>query len=313
MQSLIVKSKLLSREIFEIKKCLKDENLHIHSIFNHSLNIISNDDNLIINIQEGIELLTPFSIGIESSISRLTSQIDLTPGANVKFCEQISIIGKKGKLTLLYEKAPSWEPGLKPRDYIPDDNHLLNQLNLMKRTIMEFHQEEGFKPIAMLINEKGISIPKGIELNSLCKMAYEPIRKLYVSLKTFDSNKFINSFNELTGLGIGLTPSGDDFLSGVIGPLLLASPRHAMFIYNHADNIMKMAEKNTSRLSREFIKYSLERKFSIPLSRLYSGLFDRNISPETIYPDIKKVVCIGETSGVDTIAGIMTGLSILIH
>lgn len=104
----------------------------------------------------------------------------------------------------------------------------------------------------------------------------------------------INSkgLKSLVGLGLGLTPSGDDFLAGLLA-LQFATGR--IFLKEDLDL------KSTNYISGEFLSYAQEGIFSEDIKRL----FTEDVS------FAKEILKSGHSSGADTLFGIYYGLQIL--
>ncbi|MEG0369610.1 MAG: DUF2877 domain-containing protein [Lachnospiraceae bacterium] len=115
---------------------------------------------------------------------------------------------------------------------------------------------------------------------------------------------YINAANELVhliGLGIGLTPSGDDFLCGVLAGLLLSDQ------FTHPFSIIlkeKIREnfQNTNDISGAFLTCALSSHFSKSVKDLPSASCSKEI--------LISFEQIGHSSGMDTLCGIFYGLSL---
>lgn len=105
----------------------------------------------------------------------------------------------------------------------------------------------------------------------------------------------------LIGLGIGLTPSGDDFLCGVLAGLILRGEENHPFARSLCREITTR-RFDTNDISRAFLDCSLEHHFSLAVN----GLADLP-SAERI---LKVFSAIGHSSGIDTLCGVAYGLSL---
>ncbi len=103
----------------------------------------------------------------------------------------------------------------------------------------------------------------------------------------------------LLGLGCGLTPSGDDFLCGVLAGILFSGNTDHPF----AKMVKKSVEArlaDTIDISAAFLSCALKGQFSLPVVSLY-GL----PSSDEILTAFSAV---GHSSGIDTLCGILWGL-----
>ena len=105
----------------------------------------------------------------------------------------------------------------------------------------------------------------------------------------------------LLGLGIGLTPSGDDFLCGVLAGLTLGgNPRHP---FSHAlQNILTGRLSDTNDISRAFLACALQSQYSHAVISLPQAA-----SPKELLAGFE---AIGHSSGVDTLCGIYYAISL---
>ena len=104
-----------------------------------------------------------------------------------------------------------------------------------------------------------------------------------------------SSLVRLVGLGLGLTPGGDDFLCGVLAGLILCGRRQHPFALLLADEIAAHLN-DTNKISAAFLACSLENQFSQAVNELrlcHSAA------------KILRIFCeIGHSSGTDTLCGI---------
>lgn len=100
----------------------------------------------------------------------------------------------------------------------------------------------------------------------------------------------------LLGLGCGLTPSGDDFLCGVLAGFLFSGNTEHPFAKRLRDIVAdKLAD--TIDISAAFLSCALKNQFSLPVVRLY-----RLPPPEEILASFGAV---GHSSGIDTLCGLL--------
>ena len=113
---------------------------------------------------------------------------------------------------------------------------------------------------------------------------------IYDEQKILDLHKFI-------GVGVGLTPSFDDFLCGFLSA-------GYFFDVLKIDNLIKLVEKNldkTNEISRFFIKLAIDKKFSKAIIDFYTYILDENIDFSKIRDQFYNI---GSSSGLDSLFGI---------
>lgn len=118
-----------------------------------------------------------------------------------------------------------------------------------------------------------------------------------------DSAKMADTLCRLIGLGIGLTPSGDDFLCGFLAGLRMSSSVSSQILTVKSDNFRQILEKKicshlnrTNEISAAFLHCAALGQFSIPIHLLLSS----EITAEQIYQAFSGI---GHSSGISTLCG----------
>ncbi|MCD7993626.1 MAG: DUF2877 domain-containing protein, partial [Clostridia bacterium] len=101
--------------------------------------------------------------------------------------------------------------------------------------------------------------------------------------------------------GIGLTPSGDDFLCGVLAGLILRGKENHPFALSLRREITSR-RFDTNDISRAFLDCSVQCHFSPAVNSLADLPSSEGI--------LKVFSAIGHSSGIDTLCGVAYGLSI---
>ncbi|MGQ0287015.1 DUF2877 domain-containing protein [Pasteurellaceae bacterium 22721_9_1] len=113
-----------------------------------------------------------------------------------------------------------------------------------------------------------------------------------------NEREFAHYLAKLIGVGIGLTPSGDDFLSGVLALLhKIGLKQTALFAELQLAIQQNLAR--TNEISAAFLTCALENHFSQPVIHF----FEQN-SPQNSTALFQEFDQIGHSSGMDTICGI---------
>jgi hypothetical protein len=126
------------------------------------------------------------------------------------------------------------------------------------------------------------------------------VRTLLHGLKTDNLAACRESTRSLAGLGVGLTPAGDDFLLGVIYSLWLAHARRKTAqTQKIIETIAAEAAPRTTTLSAAWLTAAARGEAGRPWHTLITALRDgKNISPA-----IDHILATGHTSGADALAG----------
>ncbi|MFI5664640.1 DUF2877 domain-containing protein [Streptomyces sp. NPDC051684] len=120
------------------------------------------------------------------------------------------------------------------------------------------------------------------------------------------------AITQLLGLGPGLTPSGDDFLTGLA--LLAAQPGGQLPGYvTAAREVVERLPDRTTRLSRTTLREALRGRARQSLLDALRRLLDpaepgaAELS-RRLRPPVDRVLAIGHTSGADLLSGLLAGL-----
>ncbi|MCK6583347.1 MAG: DUF2877 domain-containing protein [Anaerolineales bacterium] len=118
--------------------------------------------------------------------------------------------------------------------------------------------------------------------------------------------------DKLIGLGTGLTPSGDDFLGG-----MLFAVHHLQAAYPDFDFTAYKLQIETYRSRTPFISFTLLKDHASghaiePLHRIVNDILSGG-SFESISPFVSQLTRIGHSTGWDLLTGLLTGLLITYH
>ena len=125
------------------------------------------------------------------------------------------------------------------------------------------------------------------------------LSQLHYSWTSGELEGTLEAINRITGLGSGLTPSGDDFLTGFLG---------ASYCFAHDDKFRETVfSKMASPLGRTslpaffMLKASLAGHYPEPLSDLLSSIGAGRI--RAVKSAVDRLGALGATSGHDMLAG----------
>ena len=115
----------------------------------------------------------------------------------------------------------------------------------------------------------------------------------------------INVAQKLAGLGIGLTPSGDDFIMGAVLATWIIHPADVAEVL--ALEITEVAAPLTTSLSGAWLRSAGRGEAGI----LWHQFFDALISADqtSIQESMDKILSVGETSGADALSGFVSSFA----
>jgi len=115
----------------------------------------------------------------------------------------------------------------------------------------------------------------------------------------------INATQKLAGLGIGLTPSGDDFIMGAILAAWIIHPADVAEVL--AVEVTEVAAPLTTSLSGAWLRSAGRGEAGI----LWHQFFEALISADqtSIQESMDKILSVGETSGADALSGFVSSFA----
>lgn len=122
-------------------------------------------------------------------------------------------------------------------------------------------------------------------------------------VKSTDREKLLTHLKYFIGRGSGLTPSGDDFLVGLLACHSLYPTVSNEFLEELANLVNE--KKYTTDISNEFLSYALKQEFSSVIVHLMNGLLKED---SIIKENVERLLQVGHSSGADTLLGIIVGL-----
>lgn len=143
-------------------------------------------------------------------------------------------------------------------------------------------------------------------------------KHIYHSMNLYNNGMLESSAIELCrllGLGIGLTPSGDDFLCGVLAGLRLTKNDNTQFAKKLNQEISTHLD-DTLDISAAFLFCALKNNFSFAINSLTNHPIIKNnpnktfnsTTPNSIFKSFSEI---GHSSGFDTLCGILYSLMLV--
>ncbi|MDQ3005215.1 MAG: DUF2877 domain-containing protein [Chloroflexota bacterium] len=200
-----------------------------------------------------------------------------------------------GDLTIHTHYARLWSPR-------PDWEILHAKRNDISKSLLTNYQKPGVdtgfgkiaQPYLTSIADPQLAIPNSQSTHSLAS-----------ALANADLPAALNATQKLAGLGIGLTPSGDDFIMGAILAAWIIHPVDVVGII--AAEVTEAAAAVTTSLSGALLRSAGRGDAGI----LWHQFFDALLFAEQadIQESMDKILSIGETSGADALLGFLSLLA----
>jgi hypothetical protein len=259
------------------------------------LHIFDRACNLINERREVLSIVTP---QIGNGPFNLVLENDFCFSEHINLQSQISISSDQlhlGNLTIRTTDVNLWNPG-------PD----WARLHAKKDTILKqlvSQQMQGFSSQHNFSDHKEIASSQPTLLATTSAQLpltnYQAISNLSSAIASANLPSSLSATQNLAGLGIGLTPAGDDFIMGaiyaawIIHPLEIASAL--------AQEIANTAAPLTTSLSAAWLRSAGKGEAGIVWHEFLNALVAGNTS--AIQLQMTKLLSIGHTSGADALAG----------
>ena len=269
----------------------------VSALFNSSFYVQSSQGFICI----GNQSLTPAPLNVMTSAPDSTDWSASGLRLNDPTWYSNGILKVGSRFTFSVTGADLWRPDPLPAEW--NIEQLQQNLTSFRRAAQQQHIPDGLAPA---ININTVSVSE----NQVCKAAEQPIEELQTWLRqAFSNSGEATVFNPdiikpLIGLGPGLTPSGDDFIAGVMITL------HALDCSHICEplwySVRRCAPPLTNPISFAHLECAAEGQASSALHQALHALFGGH--PEDIQNCLSGINDIGHTSGWDCMAGIVITL-----
>jgi len=277
----------------------------VHSVFKSVLNILIPDKHLVSVVREDV------GNGPINIVTNLRPDVSIT-ATGVRINQEISkihdliIIGDH-VLTISTKHASVYKPQKKFQDKTLPVEKIRDNLMKVRNVTRAIGNFEGLGQLIEYLGKEGADFDNK-KLNLLARKALPSILALLQATRAGSLQQVRGSAKKLVGLGLGLTPSADDMLSGLMASLLLTTlnlngnPDLARKINNE---IASCAPGRTSLLSEEYLMQAASGNANESLMVLIEKILTGK--PEEVESATRHVLTIGETSGTDMVLGILLG------
>jgi len=278
----------------------------IHSIFRNSLNLVISNNLVTISSKKGFE--DWYSLNIDSAYL-FNENFDYTEiNKEILIFKKSIILFPNNKIQINFGDC---ELIYSPKfvDLFYSKKQLLEKLTYIlkyrKHNLLSF--QKGFNSLYDLILDFNLDKKNPNEDNHYI---FTKIKNLLYGLQCEDEYLIEENIEKIIGYGIGLTPSGDDFLYGLVSFFWLTSKYFNLYIeeFNILKGCILNFRKNTNFISWTLLSRALEGKFSIIVHNLLQYIFMKNSSVNNLDILLFRMLKLGYSSGVDTLLGISFGI-----
>lgn len=270
---------------------------YVHSVFKNSLNGRFGDR--LVHIGDANNGLVPFGIGLaESDIRELLRAVRTNMTAYWQKDDRSLIFGRADEVISL-DEVKMLDPFFSR--YTVEPIILKRNMRTVITKLMEEGWQCGFEEKFGDCMEAIFSFSPWMQTHPVLQQI-DNLKHDLVGSQNMDKETL---FDFWIGRGKGLTPSGDDFLVGVVGMLTATATLPEAFKTGLSEYIRKKGEKRTTQVSLEYFRYTLQQKFSSHVKNACLALLKEE---ETAVDNAAtELIKIGHTSGADTLLGILLG------
>lgn len=285
----------------------------IHSVFKSTINILS-DDGRFIPVVISEKPMSPNSIRLGKGFN--------FDDLNISIGEVVLL--KEGSITneniqIIYRDAQLWDDRIKLVTTIDSYDNIIKKLGKVKIFILNKGNKNGIFKLLKYISKDFRELNNKEESNQqeTNDKAELFIKERFISFiedfKQYDIENINIQSKKIIGFGPGLTPSMDDFLSGMMIANLYIS--HAIELdiemaYNLNTKIVEDIENKTTLVSEEMLKQSSIGQINEDIRGLMISIISR-FEDNELEVLMEKVIDFGHSSGTDILCGIYIGSIII--
>lgn len=252
----------------------------VHSVFSKSVNLLFGNEML--SILALPALLEPMSIRLSFPVDFTRLEIAAGDAARIDG-ETITI----GVYPVSVDMRETWSETLRVTAPAAPEK-IAEACALLRRKIRESGRTEGMAQVFDPDDASRKKLLYGQRVAALLAAETEPEK--------------LAAFEGLTGLGIGLTPSGDDFLTGYMRTEQIFHPSEDFRPY--VDAIAHL----TNPISVKELRAAADGRMADEVNRLLFHLLDAGGRLTLAEKSADAVMCCGSTSGTDLLCGILVSL-----
>ena len=192
---------------------------------------------------------------------------------------------------------------------------IIKNIEIVNKILLKDNFDYGIIP---LINYQNLILDfsKNVKIkeNILCRKVYSILRRLLFEIQNGNSYSIKNSILSLVGLGVGLTPSGDDLLLGLIASFYYVhhcykENKYLFEILDLLNNFKGSFQGKTTVVSEKYLIEAIEGNFSEKLCK-FMEIILLSKSVKEVKKYTHKFVLFGSSSGREIIFGIILGLKL---
>lgn len=234
----------------------------------------------------------PLTINFDPTVGNYFDRIEV--GSKINYRPEPGFIFEQLKVKFIVDNQQPWKP--EPYNSAGIDLGIWNNLDLLGGWL------NSATPIGSFAHTSSL-VALDIETVEEEKVRlFQLIREIHEALNDYNYQRFRVAAQNLIGLGAGLTPSGDDFLSGMaLGIARFSKNLPILSKYlPWFEELIPIIEGKTTLLSSELFKVSLLGSADERIIGAFDSVMEKNINMDQVVPPISTW---GSSSGFDMMSG----------
>lgn len=279
----------------------------VHSIFDKSFAMTGRCDGLVFFVRHDVAR-GPLNVVVDLDVDLTFASLSMSVGDAVIRQRDSLFVGRYIEIRLCDARVWTCTTRL---PQVASPLRVNEKIDALKVRVLELGNHGGLGQLVRYESQiiRGETIPDEV-LPMISAKVLPHLRSLVSAIISEDLRTVENSAKSLVGLGIGLTPSGDDVLAGIMaGVSTLLANFSIDDRYITAVNgaiISHLQENRTNLISKEFLVCAARGQFVENVASLIMDVLSP--SENLINSKIQVVLKMGETSGTDITLGIILGL-----
>lgn len=284
----------------------------VHSTFRRVVNI-SLPGNKLISISRSDVSNSPTNIVTDLSSVEDYWKYEIRPDMTVSVKDNVM---RLGSLFINLAEATRWTPAIYKKLTGLSLTQISSNISLLARWADNLPNPYGlacFIPHTSALLAGDFNMP--FCSDPFLEIAFSAITGLCRSLQRADLMGLRENTAKLIGLGPGLTPSGDDFLAGLIASLIytqkITNQPKSFPIQGLCNTVCDLARTRTNDISRQLLTFAAKGEVPETMETLILAVLTK---PDTeLELAARQLTNVGASSGSDQLLGIFLGISLYFH
>ncbi len=275
----------------------------VHSVFGGAIDVIVTAGSMFSIVREEVGA-GPINIVTNLPVGKKMTEMGVESGQEVLRRGEDLVVGG-GRLLISLRGARVYMPEVRFHR-VNDTPKIRQNVAIVARTAEKLGNDQG---LGGLIER--IVLKRRGRLNPYSRFALPRVRSVLRAIRAGKTSDLERETKNLVGLGPGLTPSGDDVLSGLMATLAIS----ALNLKGGVEKVREINERialaartRTTSLSQEYLSHAARGETNQHFLELIKNVLTGG--PEDAKRATELVLRVGETSGTDTVLGVLLGFQL---